>query len=85
MSRRRQRAERGSLRPVDEIVTGTVSDPGREAEAFEVLDEVPSVEGSTELTNVLRPDVAHESLTHEAVLANAPETEAGRFKGPNVS
>src|SRR6056297_4126175 len=42
-------------------------------DAFEALDEVPSVEGSTELTNVLRPDVAHESLTHEAVLANAPE------------
>ncbi|MFC3957244.1 Asp-tRNA(Asn)/Glu-tRNA(Gln) amidotransferase subunit GatC [Halovivax cerinus] len=54
-------------------------------DAFDALEDVPSVDGSTELTNVLRPDVTRASLTNEEALRNAPETEDGRFKGPNVS
>lgn len=54
-------------------------------EAFEALDEVPSVERDADLTNVLRPDATHDSLSRDEVLRNAPETEDGRFKGPNVS
>lgn len=54
-------------------------------EAFEALDEVPSVERDAELTNVLRPDETRDSLSRDDVLRNAPETEDGRFKGPNVS
>jgi aspartyl-tRNA(Asn)/glutamyl-tRNA(Gln) amidotransferase subunit C len=53
--------------------------------AFETLDEVPEVERDPELTNVMRADDIEESLDREEALANAPETEDGQFKGPNVS
>ncbi|MEP7033681.1 MAG: Asp-tRNA(Asn)/Glu-tRNA(Gln) amidotransferase subunit GatC [Actinomycetota bacterium] len=36
-------------------------------------------------SNVLRPDDPTPSLTHEAALANAPETEAERFKVPRIA
>jgi aspartyl-tRNA(Asn)/glutamyl-tRNA(Gln) amidotransferase subunit C len=52
---------------------------------FETLDEVPEVEREVDLVNVMRDDEVHEGLTQEAALANAPETEDGYFKGPNVS
>jgi len=54
-------------------------------EYFEALDGVPDVEGEADLTNVMRPDEVREGLTREEALANAPETEDGRFKGPKVS
>jgi len=53
--------------------------------AFEALDEVPEVDPEPELTNVMRPDEAEESLDREAALRNAAEVEDGRFKGPRVS
>jgi aspartyl-tRNA(Asn)/glutamyl-tRNA(Gln) amidotransferase subunit C len=52
---------------------------------FETLDEVPEVEDETDLTNVMRSDDVAESLSREAALRNAPETEDGYFKGPPVS
>jgi aspartyl-tRNA(Asn)/glutamyl-tRNA(Gln) amidotransferase subunit C len=52
---------------------------------FDALDEVPEVEGETDLVNVMRPDETREGLTQEEALANAPETEDGYFKGPRVS
>jgi aspartyl-tRNA(Asn)/glutamyl-tRNA(Gln) amidotransferase subunit C len=52
---------------------------------FETLDEVPEIEREADLVNVMRPDEEHESLSQEEALANAPETEDGYFKGPNVS
>jgi aspartyl-tRNA(Asn)/glutamyl-tRNA(Gln) amidotransferase subunit C len=52
---------------------------------FEALDEVPEVEPEAELDNVFRPDEVREGLSQEEALANAPETEDGYFKGPNVS
>jgi aspartyl-tRNA(Asn)/glutamyl-tRNA(Gln) amidotransferase subunit C len=52
---------------------------------FEALDDVPDVEGEADLANVMRPDEVREGLTREEALANAPETEDGRFKGPKVS
>jgi len=52
---------------------------------FEALDEVPAVEPEHELDNVFRPDEVREGLTQEEALANAPETEDGKFKGPKVS
>jgi aspartyl-tRNA(Asn)/glutamyl-tRNA(Gln) amidotransferase subunit C len=52
---------------------------------FEALDEVPEVDAATELDNVFRHDEVREGLTQEEALANAPETEDGYFKGPNVS
>lgn len=36
------------------------------------------------LTNVLREDEPRRSLPHEAVLANAPEAEQGRFRVPRI-
>jgi aspartyl-tRNA(Asn)/glutamyl-tRNA(Gln) amidotransferase subunit C len=52
---------------------------------FETLDEVPEIERDADLVNVMRPDEERESLSQEEALANAPETEDGYFKGPNVS
>ncbi|QGN06439.1 Asp-tRNA(Asn)/Glu-tRNA(Gln) amidotransferase subunit GatC [Halorhabdus sp. CBA1104] len=52
---------------------------------FETLDDVPEVEPSAELTNVMRPDEVTESLDRDAALENAPDSEDGFFKGPNVS
>jgi len=53
--------------------------------AFEALDEVPETEREADLTNVMRPDEVRESLDQSEALQNAPESEAGRFKGPKVS
>lgn len=54
-------------------------------EAFETLDEVPAVDRDADLANVMRPDEERDSLDSSAALENAPETEDGYFKGPNVS
>ncbi len=54
-------------------------------EYFEALEDVPEVETDTDLANVMRPDEVREGLTQEEALRNAPETEDGYFKGPNVS
>ncbi|NHN58649.1 MULTISPECIES: Asp-tRNA(Asn)/Glu-tRNA(Gln) amidotransferase subunit GatC [Halorussus] len=52
---------------------------------FETLEEVPEVERETDLVNVMRADEARDCLSQEEALANAPETEDGYLKGPNVS
>ncbi len=52
---------------------------------FEALEEVPAVEEEAELVNVMRPDERRACLDPEEALANAPETEEGKFKGPRVS
>ena len=52
---------------------------------FEALDDVPEVDPDPELANVMRPDEVEAGLTQEEALRNAPETEDGYFKGPNVS
>ena len=54
-------------------------------EYFQALEDVPEVKSDADLTNVMRPDEVEESLTQEEALRNAPETEDGYFKGPNVS
>jgi aspartyl-tRNA(Asn)/glutamyl-tRNA(Gln) amidotransferase subunit C len=54
-------------------------------EYFEALDEVPEVEAEPDLVNVMREDEIRDSLSQEAALENAAETEDGRFKGPRVS
>ena len=53
--------------------------------SFERLDEVPETEAEPDLTNVMRPDEVGESLSQAEALRNAPESEAGYFKGPKVS
>jgi aspartyl-tRNA(Asn)/glutamyl-tRNA(Gln) amidotransferase subunit C len=52
---------------------------------FDALDEVPAVDADEDLVNVMRPDEVREGLSQEEALQNAPETEAGQFKGPRVS
>lgn len=54
-------------------------------EYFESLEAVPDVDRDVELTNVMRPDEPRDGLTQAEALSNAPETEDGHFKGPNVS
>ncbi|WP_408958709.1 Asp-tRNA(Asn)/Glu-tRNA(Gln) amidotransferase subunit GatC [Natrinema sp. 74] len=54
-------------------------------EYFETLDEVPEVDREADLANVMRPDEERPSLERAEALRNAPETEDGYFKGPNVS
>lgn len=71
---------------LDESEVETFADQfGAILEHFEALDSVPEVESEAELVNVMRPDEAHACLDREAALGNAPETEDGYFKGPNVS
>ncbi|WP_254862592.1 Asp-tRNA(Asn)/Glu-tRNA(Gln) amidotransferase subunit GatC [Halovivax gelatinilyticus] len=69
----------------DEEVAQFTDDFSEIVEAFDVLDDVPSVDREAPLTNVLRPDESRETLNADQIFANAPETEDGRFKGPNVS
>ncbi|SDE71749.1 Asp-tRNA(Asn)/Glu-tRNA(Gln) amidotransferase subunit GatC [Halorientalis regularis] len=52
---------------------------------FETLDEVPEVDSETDLANVMRADEVRDSLDQDEALRNAPESEAGFFKGPKVS
>lgn len=52
---------------------------------FDTLDEVPEVDRDAELVNVLRKDEVEDGLSQEDALANAPESEDGKFKGPRVS
>jgi len=54
-------------------------------EYFDALEEVPDVEAEPDLVNVMREDEVRESLSRDAALQNATETEDGRFKGPRVS
>ncbi|MCH7659980.1 MAG: Asp-tRNA(Asn)/Glu-tRNA(Gln) amidotransferase subunit GatC [Euryarchaeota archaeon] len=54
-------------------------------EAFETLDEVPEIEDSEGLENVMREDEVREGLSQEEALENAPESAEGYFKGPSVS
>lgn len=54
-------------------------------EYFDALDEVPEVDRDDELVNVLREDEVQDGLTQQEALANAPESEDGKFKGPRVS
>ena len=53
--------------------------------AFEALDEVPETDREADLTNVMRPDEVRDGLSQADALQNAPDSEAGRFKGPKVS
>ncbi len=69
----------------DEEVERFTEQFGEILEYFEALDDVPELEDEAELTNVMRPDEVREGLTQEEALRNAPETEDGYFKGPNVS
>lgn len=51
---------------------------------FAALDDVPDVEPSADVTNVLRPDEVAPSLDVDAALANAPRREDDHFRGPPV-
>ncbi|CAM2970657.1 hypothetical protein HASA104033_10540 [Halobacterium salinarum] len=78
-------ADLARLRLDDEDVDTVVDHCGDILEHFERLEEVPEVDAEPELVNVMRADEIADSLDQDDALANAPETEDGRFKGPNVS
>jgi aspartyl-tRNA(Asn)/glutamyl-tRNA(Gln) amidotransferase subunit C len=48
------------------------------------LDEVPPTSHALPLKNVFRHDEVKPSLSQEAALGNAPESEDGRFKVPRI-
>src|SRR3990170_1277198 len=48
------------------------------------LDDVPPTSHSVPLSNVMRADQVSPSLSQEDALANAPETQDGRFKVPRI-
>ena len=48
------------------------------------LDGVEPTSHAIPLRNVMRPDEARPSLSPSDALANAPESEAGRFKVPRI-
>ena len=78
-------AELARVRLADDEVDAFAAQFGDILEYFEALDEVPATEREEELVNVMRPDEIEESLSQEAALANAEETEDGFFVGPKVS
>lgn len=45
---------------------------------------VPPTSHALNITNVLRDDMARPSLSNEAALANAPQSELGCFKVPPI-
>ena len=48
------------------------------------LDDVEPTSHAIPLTNVMRPDEVRPSLPREDALANAPESEEGRFAVPRI-
>ncbi|WP_232701601.1 Asp-tRNA(Asn)/Glu-tRNA(Gln) amidotransferase subunit GatC [Halobacterium wangiae] len=69
----------------DDAVDEFVDQFGKILAQFEALEEVPEVDSEPELVNVMRSDEVHDCLSQAEALANAEETEDGRFKGPKVS
>lgn len=47
-------------------------------------EDVPPTAYAIPRSNILRPDKAVPSLSHEDALANAPDQEEGRFKVPRI-
>ena len=48
------------------------------------LDDVQPTSHAIPLTNVMRPDEVRPSLPREEALANAPQSEEGRFAVPRI-
>jgi len=78
-------ADLARLDLADDEVEEFVDQCGSILERFEQLEDVPEVDADPDLVNVMRPDEVEASLSQDEALANAEETEDGRFKGPNVS
>lgn len=54
-----------------------------DVEALDVADVAPTAHPYP-LRNVLRPDELRQTLDRDEVLAQAPETEDGRFRVPTI-
>ena len=48
-------------------------------------DDLPPTASAIPRSNVLRPDVPEPGISQQAALANAPESESGRFKVPRIA
>ncbi len=69
-----------------DLFTGQLAAVLEHAEDVEALDvgDVPPTAHPYPLRNVLRPDEVRPSLDRDEVLAQAPDTEDGRFRVPPV-
>ena len=62
---------------------GAILDHAAEVSALETAD-VPPTAHPLPLVNILRPDEARPGVPRDEVLAEAPETEDGRFRVPRI-
>jgi aspartyl-tRNA(Asn)/glutamyl-tRNA(Gln) amidotransferase subunit C len=66
-----------------QVELGAILDHAEKIQALD-LDGIESTSHAIPLRNVMRPDEVTPSLPQEVALANAPETEAGRFRVPKI-
>lgn len=71
--------ELAHLAPQLDVILGSVA---RVAEV--AAGDIPPTSHALPLTNVTRPDVPHECLPRDEVLAQAPAAEEGRFRVPRI-
>jgi aspartyl-tRNA(Asn)/glutamyl-tRNA(Gln) amidotransferase subunit C len=62
---------------------GVILEHAAEVSALETAD-VPPTAHPLPLVNILRPDEARPGVPRDEVLAEAPETEDGRFRVPRI-
>ena len=69
-----------------ELFRGQLSAVLERAQRIQALDleDVPATAHPIDLTNVWRDDVVHPFTDIAAILGNAPETEDGRFRVPQI-
>ena len=78
-------AELAKLKLTDEEITRYGEQLSAILEHFKTLEEldteaIPPTASVLPLKNIMRADVAHQTLTRDDILANAPDTEAGQFR-----
>ena len=72
--------ERAQLRTQLAVILEHAATVGEVAAA-----DVPPTASPIPRSNVLRPDVPEPGISQQAALANAPESEGGRFKVPRIT
>lgn len=78
-------AELAKLRLTDEEINRYGEQLSAILEYFEALDAldtdaIPATASVLPLTNIMREDKAHQTLTRDEILANAPDMESGQFR-----
>lgn len=78
-------AELAKLKLTDEEIERYGEQLSAILDYFKTLEEldteaIPPTASVLPLKNVMREDIAHQTLTRDDILANAPDTEAGQFR-----